>query len=404
MKLLKKVIPSIVKKTLYGLYVKIGSFYRKYRILKYAKTYTLIKNPKDIFPVLARISDASWNKMYTPEIFGICKERTMEAIFPELEFYSMKNATISLGSDIILTEHGVWWDKYNEEDFMTLCTPADNNVISYTSDSIRILPSRKQQFICGKVISLTGVWSYAWSHCIFEFICRLFFAGEAGLLNQEVTLLTDNYHDENIEYIISNFLKNYPQVKWRFAQTGIDYKCEELMAIRCTGTNYNEAKVYWDYRLVIPEVTIRKIHEYIVDPIVEKIKNNPVKHRKVFLSRHSNRKLTNTEEVEKFFKEQGFYFVEGFELTLEEKVDLFYHAEEIVGLHSSAWQNIIFCNKVKCLMLVNNRYAPEMLFYTMAKENVQSWLNVCGMDVDDERRSDFYIPLAKIKEAYESIK
>lgn len=119
MKILKKVIPSIVKKTLYGLYVKIGSFYRKYRILKYAKTYPLIKNPRDIFPVLARISDASWNKMYTPEIFGICKERTMEAIFPELEFYSMKNATISLGSDIISTEHGVWWDKYNEEDFMT---------------------------------------------------------------------------------------------------------------------------------------------------------------------------------------------------------------------------------------------------------------------------------------------
>ena len=55
-------------------------------------------------------------------------------------------------------------------------------------------------------------------------------------------------------------------------------------------------------------------------------------------------------------------------------------------------------------MLVNNRYAPEMLFYTMAKENVQAWINVCGMDVDDTRRSDFYIPLDKIKAAYESIK
>ena len=54
-------------------------------------------------------------------------------------------------------------------------------------------------------------------------------------------------------------------------------------------------------------------------------------------------------------------------------------------------------------MLVNNRYAPEMLFYTMAKENVQSWLNVCGQDDNESRRTDFYIPLEKIKNAYHSL-
>ena len=144
----------------------------------------------------------------------------------------------------------------------------------------------------------------------------------------------------------------------------------------------------------------KKLHEYVVQPIVKNIQNNPTRHKKIYLTRHSNRKLTNTDEIEEYFKGRGFYFVEGFELTLEEKVDLFYHAKEIVGLHSSAWQNIIFCNNVKCLMLVNNRFAPEMLFYTMAKENVNIWLNVCGQDVNDTRRSDFYIPLDKVKDAY----
>lgn len=396
-------ITAALKRIIIWLLRLPGDCHRLIRILLFSKEYNLIKKPSEVFPVVAHISDTTWNTMYTPEIFGICKERTMIASYPEIEFYSINNAIIRTDSDIFLSDQGAWWDKYNEEDFLTLCTPADNNVVSFDSRKVRILPSRKQTFIKGKVVSLTGVWSYAWSHCLFEFICRLFFAGESGLLDQEVTLLTDKYHDENIEYIIADYLKRYPLVKWMYAESRVDYKCEELLAVRCTGTNYNEAKVYWDYRLVIPELTIQKLHQYIVSPLVEKINTNPVKHKKIFLARHTNRKLVNTDEVEKYFKAQGFYFVEGFELALEEKVDLFYHAEIIVGLHSSAWQNIIFCNDVKCLMLVNNRYAPEMLFYTMAKENVSRWLNVCGQDVNETRRTDYYIPLEKIKAAYKTL-
>lgn len=384
-------------------YIYVYKCWRYVQAKTNSKKYPLIKKPSEYFPVIASVCGESWNTMYTPEIFGICKERELVAKFPEFEFYSIKDASIRLGSDIILSAKGAWWDKYNEEDFLTLCTPADINVVNYDSHNVCIIQSPHKELIKGKVLSLTGVWSYAWSHCLFEFICRLFFAGEAGLLNQEITLLTDAYNDENIEYIISNYLKKYPKVKWIYAKSRTDYLCEELLAIRCTGTNYNEAKVYWDYRLVIPEIVTQKLHEYVVNPIVEKIKDRPVRHKKIFLSRHSNRKLSNTQEVEDYFKEQGFYFVEGFELNLEDKVDLFYHADEIVGLHSSAWQNVIFCNNAKCLMLVNNRYAPEMLFYTMAKRNVQTWLNVCGVDESDDRRSDFYIPLDKIIMAYKTI-
>ena len=99
-----------------------------------------------------------------------------------------------------------------------------------------------------------------------------------------------------------------------------------------------------------------------------------VKHKKLFLARHSNRKLTNTEEIEAYFREQGFYFVEGFELSLEEKVDIFYHAEIIVGLHSSAWQNIIFCNNVFFYIIKKSfDFSSVTIFYFIISPHNKKW-------------------------------
>ena len=376
---------------------------RKFRSIFFNKSYIIVKNPSEVFDVVAHVQDATWNTMYTPEIFEISKERKLVAKYPSIDFFSIKNGIVNINSDIVVTDKGAWWEKYNEEDFVTLALPADGNLVSYNSDTVTIVPAIRKETIYGRVLPITGVYSSAWSHFLFQFLCKLICAGEAGLLDEPITILVNDFNDENIEKILDNFLKKYPNVSRKIGRNGVDYICEELICTRSMSTSYNEAKVFWDYRLVIPELVVKKLHEYVSMPFIEKVKDKPTKHKKIFLSRHTNRKLVNTEEVERYFKEQGFYFVEGSELSLEEKVSLFYHAEEIVGLHSSAWQNIIFCNHAKCLMLTNNRFAPEMLFYTMAKENVSRWLNVCGQDVSDNRRSDYYIPLEKIRSAYSQL-
>ena len=263
-----------------------------------SKKYTLIKDPSNVFEVVSVVQGKTWNTMYTPEIFGLSKERTITAVYPELEFYRINDAILTYESDTVRWKNYVWWDKYNDEDFVSLAQPKDCNVMTFDGNSVRIVENINKEHISGPVISLIGVFSYAWSHFLFEFICKLFFAGEAGLLNRELTLLTDDYHDENIEYIINNYLKNFPLVKRLIIKKNVDYVCEELLAIRCTGTNYNEAKVFWDYRLVIPQIVTDKLHYYISYPLIDKIKDNPVKHKKLFLARRSNRKLKNNNEIE----------------------------------------------------------------------------------------------------------
>jgi hypothetical protein len=54
-------------------------------------------------------------------------------------------------------------------------------------------------------------------------------------------------------------------------------------------------------------------------------------------------------------------------------------------------------------MLANNRYITEIFAYTLAKQHVSYWLNVCGQDTSSEKRSNFYIPLSKIQAAYQQL-
>jgi hypothetical protein len=372
----------------------------------YSREYVLVKDPDERYNIIFHISDETWDTAYTPEIYKISKERTLVTRIPKFDIYIIHGAEVNMLSDIVVEGTYALWDKYNDEEFRTLACPTDYNLVSFTNNTIRVMKALSTEYISGRVLNLTGTSSNIWSHFLFQYVCKLFFAGEAGLLDEDITLLVNDYKDQNIDCILNNYLSKYPKVHKKVVRSRVDYVCDKLIYIRATRTNINGALDYRDYRQVIPQIVINKLNEYICTPLTEKCKNNPENHKKIFLTRrvYNNRGLVNNNEVEKYFKELGFYFVEGYELTLDEKVDLFYHAEVIVGVHSSAWANLIFCNKdVRCLMLANNRYITEIFAYTLAKQHVSYWLNVCGQDTSSEKRSNFYIPLSKIQAAYQQL-
>jgi len=376
---------------------------RKIYVLLYCKQYKLIKRPEDIFKVLYRIKEETWEHSYTPTVFEIVKEREIIAKYPVQEIYQMENAIICAGSDIVLTEKGAWWDKYNDEDFMSCAIPADCNVYYYNREIVYAKKIKKPVFISGISLSLVGVWSYAWSHFLFQFLCKLYYAGKAGLLDQEITLITNDFKDPNINQVIAEYLIKYPKVKWMKTAERIPYKCENLICAPAMATNYDEFHYYLEYRLVIPHTVMDALSEYLVKPLIQKVKNNPQKYKKLFLERKNNRYLNNREEVEEFFRQEGFHFVECADLSLEEKADLFYHAEIIVGSSSSAFTNMIFCNGAKCMAFTNNRFANDGQMYCLSKKNLSRYFKVSGYDDSYNRRSNYTIPLDRIKAAYSAL-
>jgi capsular polysaccharide biosynthesis protein len=144
----------------------------------------------------------------------------------------------------------------------------------------------------------------------------------------------------------------------------------------------------------------------LVDPLVDKVKNYPVKYKKIFLPRKNNtnmRYLNNNDEVEDYFRKEGFHFIECSDLSLEEKADIFSHAEIIVGLNGASFFNMLFCTGAKLLSIVNNRYATDMLGSTLLKNRLSAYLNITGKDDGTNRESNFTVSLDKIKRAYKQL-
>ena len=128
--------------------------------------------------------------------------------------------------NIGITPKGAYWDKFNSEEFVTWAKPADSNVVWYDKKNIGITRYRKTVFIRGRVISLVGVWAYHWGHCMYQFLPKLFSAGEAGLLDDSITILVVENEDATIMEIIKSYLTNYPNAKIKFITKKIDYTCE----------------------------------------------------------------------------------------------------------------------------------------------------------------------------------
>ena len=349
---------------------------KKRYVQNISEHYSLIKKPEDVFERLYHIS---------------------------LDIWLVQDAIVCQNSDVIRCNAGVWWDKYNDYDFMTRAKPCDKNILSYTTEDMYVLPCHEKVKIQGVALSLLGVFVHVWSHFVFQYLCKLYYAGEAGLLNQNITILIYDYADKNINEILENYLVRYPKVKIIRTQANVDYYCEKLICAPALATNYNDARFSLDYGFVIPHIVIETLMRELVNPYTSKFKQESTKYTKLFLTRSSQRILSNKEEVLDYFRERGFCIVEGADLSMEEKASLFYNAKEIVGMHSSAWQNLIFCNNVRCLMMTNYRYSTETCFYTMAKKHVAKWINVTGIDESSELKTNYYIPLDRIKAAYEEL-
>lgn len=369
----------------------------------HSKRYPLIKDPDNTFKIVSHIQDEQWVEMYIPPIFGSSKEKKVVGKYPSENFYLIPNATVGTSSDIIVTPNGVWWDKYYDDDFYTTALPFDSNVISFTPSEVNVARKIKKEYISGVTFSLVGVFSSAWSHFLFQFIPKLYFAHEAGLLDQNITILVDHTNDSNIEQMIDDVIKMHPSVRKKYADSRTDYTCEQLLCMRSASSNYNEMKYWLEYRQLTPYNVIDSINRFMVNPLVEKLRDSNSCYKKIYLPRKNNRYLSNNDEIENYFRSEGYYFVEGGRLTLEQKAEIFFNAEIIVGLHGAAWLNTIFCNNARCLMLGNSRNIQEPTFYTLAHDKVKRWINVTGLDEDEQRRSNYYIPLQKVKAALEEL-
>jgi capsular polysaccharide biosynthesis protein len=365
-----------------------------------SKSYSIVLNPDETFEKIYMVKDVSWEDSYYPECFEHCKEQHLKVYIPAEYIYKEPNGIVSAESDVVITDKGAYWEKFNKEEFVTWAEPADFNVFGYDNNNIRIRRYKVQEFIPGRTLSLLGVWAFHWGHCMYQFLPKLFSAGEAGLLDNPITVLIVENEDSTIMELVNYYLAKFPNAKIKFAKNKVDYTCEELYFMPSPGSSFNNCKFRLDYPYYISAHVLEKTQRYVINPIIKIVKNNKPKYDKIFLPRGFHRTLTNYQEVHDYFLSLGYVDIEGSSLTWEEKADIFYHAKEVVGLYGTALLNLMFCNQAKCMVLVNYKMSTDTSLYLQIRDHVSNLVNVTGQDESADYHSNYYIPLEKIKRAY----
>lgn len=365
----------------------------------YSERIAIIYDINKEFKSLYNIKNASWEKNCFPEVFRVNKSFYGEYYVDQQDILDVPNAIVSDNSDIIVCEKGVLWDKCYQENF-SLITPLDRDLLDYGEDFVIQKKQSVYRSIGGKVITLVGVHSTIWSHFLVQFLPKLYYAAESGLLDKDVTLLLPSYKDSQIRQILSDFIKNYPSVHVETVHRNKKYKCEHLLWIPTSSYLANTANFIHPSSIVIPEKVVQLLIKYLRDSYIVGNNNQQKINNRLYLVRRGKRSPINVEEIESFFKSEGFYFVDPAKLKIDEKARLFSQADIIAGPLSSGFTNVIFCKPgVKILQFTN--YSRTMDTYvTLFHYMKADMIYVTGKETDGGIHSDFYIPSDRIRDSY----
>lgn len=361
--------------------------------------YPLIQS-SDYLTIKNVIKKSSIEKVHFAEIYGLSKEYEIEAVSPALNIYEFNNASIFQKSDVVLLKDAVYWDKrFNPLFCKTI--PLDKNLVKYDQKSITIKSYKKKIRINGKCASLLGVFCDVWSHFLLQYLAKLYFYDKLGILDDEITVIIPKYNDYQLKCVVRDFLKE-KNIKIIEAEENAQYLCEKLYYIPSAICFPNHLNYFLPQDCVYSNEVRCAIKNILIDGY-SNVNNSDNKFKKIYLARRGTyRCLENWNEVEQYFKTQGFEIVEPHLLTLEEKISIFKSAEVIVGPYSSAFTNILWCSpKTKVLMLSNFPRTLEATFCELGAIAKVCILYVTGVDKENNNpHTSYYIDLEKVKEAY----
>ena len=350
--------------------------------------------------VYKEVKSQTYEKVHFAEVYGLSKEYEIEAFSPALNIYEFDNATVFQKSDTVLLDNKIFWDKkFNPLFCKTI--PLDKNLVKYDSKSITIKSYKKTIKVKGKSISMLGVFCDVWSHFLLQYLAKLYWYQQAGILDSKITVIVPKYNDHQLKHIVSNFFKD-KNIKFMEAEENTQYLCEKLYYIPTAICFPNHLNYFLPQDCVYSNEVRQAIKNILIDGYSD-VNKSDNKCKKIYLARRGTyRCLENWNEVERYFKTQGFEIIEPHLLTLEDKIAIFKSAEVITGPYSSAFTNIVWCSPgTKVLMLSNFPRTLEATFCEIGAIAKVYMLYVTGVDKEnDNPHTGYHIELEKIKEAY----
>ena len=334
-------------------------------------------------------------------VYGFIENGEFTINYPEIKLWLFENVSVFGRNDFIIKGRNVYWSKMYNYNF-NKNIPRDYNLISYDNQNV-IIKDEKISNVIDVAFSIIGVHAQVWSHSISEYYTKISML--SSVLDEEdgiVTVLVPDYKDQQLKKIMYDALSKYDRIDIKPVSDGEKIFVKKLyfMERPATFTDHETYVAIGDN--VQPKIVSDIIKDKLVSPLTKDAKDDTYP-KKIFLPRRGKyRALTNNEEIELFFKEQGYYMLEPHKVTLEEKVKFFYNADVIVGSYSSAFSNLIFSKpETKAILFSNYQRIFESWLAMHYQYFKIDMLFVTGQDLmkENSAHSNFYIPLDRIKSA-----
>lgn len=346
----------------------------------------------------------SIEKVDIANVYNFASSGSFDVTYPEIALWKFNDAIVIGRTDFVITDNGkVFWKKYYAYNYSK--NIASDRLLVKEEDGL-IYYRKPRTVLCVDVaFSLLGVHAQIWSHALSEYYPKLSVLPQAIKdSGKEITILVPDYQDKQLKDIIYHELEQYENIKILVVQDEQAVKAKTLYYIErpAAFTDHEVSVAIGDN--VQPKIVADILKDKLVNPLLKDIdpKENPIK---LYLPRRGfGRNLTNWQEVEDFFRKEGYYFLEApHKLSLKEKVRLFNSAEAIAGPYGSAFSNILFCKpNTKILVLSNYNRIFESWLSMHKKYFNLDMLWVTGFDdktATNPSHCSFYIPLQKIKDA-----
>jgi hypothetical protein len=124
---------------------------------------------------------------------------------------------------------------------------------------------------------------------------------------------------------------------------------------------------------------------------------------KIFVGRRtaSKRNLTNQQELKIELAALGFFYIEMEDFSVEEQINIFRHADYIVGVHGASLSHLMFCKpNTKVIDLIHEEYHVFCFLKLSKILNINYDLIFCKGELTDKTQSgytDFYAEIELIK-------
>lgn len=386
----------------------LGVIKRKIKLsyeLKYHSiTYSIINKPYECFEIYKTLKPESWENTVITETYNLNKKTIYSGWSERLDILLLDNAIVKNRTDIVITDKGCLLDKAENPNFGGMILE-DVDLLRHSRNELTLRNTKEKEFIDGKVVSLLGIFSTLWAHFIIQFLPKLLIAIEKGiLLDKEVVILVPFYKDNQIREIISIYADRYPHVTIKIADDKYSYVCKKLYYIPSLTVQVNQAAYIHPHFCVFTNLMKDLLSKHFIDLFVEKANQlvTPV-YSKIYLPRVGyHRTIVNHEEVDQYFKNNGFEFIYPDKLSLLEKIRIFNNADIIAGPLSGGFTNAFFCRKnAKILGFSNIPRTLESYLGSISTINSIQVLSVTGYDLDGRNiHTSYYIPLERIIKAY----